>query len=57
MSAIVNFCRGFAWQHVDYHTRHHSKAYDIGRCVSGILLALIPFAICFGLGFIAGRFW
>lgn len=53
--ALWNFWSGLTCQHVDYATRHYSRAYDIGGSVAGAVLVLGPVATVFIVGFIIGR--
>ena len=55
MNAIGNFCSGLTMGHVDWNTRHNSRAYAAGINTSCVVLILTPFAICFTIGFVAGR--
>ena len=54
MSATRAFFLGLGGQHVDYATRHHSRAYDIGWNVSCAAYVSTPFLVCFGVGVAVG---
>ncbi len=55
MKPIADFFKGLTMQHVDYSTRHHSRAYDIGGIVAVIVFLVLAFIILSGPGFIVGR--
>jgi hypothetical protein len=55
MKKIADFWKGLTLQHVDYATRHYSRAYDIGGGAAGGLIIATPFVVVFLIGFIAGR--
>lgn len=54
--SIGDFFRGLVHQHVDYATRHYSRTYHWGIVTSSTLILISPFALIFGLGFLAGRY-
>ena len=56
MKCISNFIKGVRMAHVDYETRHYSRCYDAGTNFAIIGAVALPFAVCLGLGFVAGRY-
>lgn len=54
---IARFIKGFFGRHVDWQTRHNSRAYDFGRTAKMLAIFGAPFIFVFVGGFIAGRYW
>lgn len=57
-ACIKHFCQGFGWPwvRVAYSTRHYSRCYAVGVTTQGTLIVLLPVALVFGVGFLAGRY-
>lgn len=54
MTPILNFFKGLTNRHVDWATRHGSKAYDRGQLAGAISLAAVPVVVIFACGFVSG---
>lgn len=58
MHALYDFWRGLRNEHVDWNTRHNSRAYDLGLGTGLIsLFVVMPVLSIFAIGVLAGLWW